>query len=951
MFCPLFRNFARISIDRFFFSPLIVSTTPDIWEEAVPILTLIIPIFKDYMKQFFLRYRLDLLFVLSFMLLSWAYFFTPLKEHLVLGGHDTVAGMWQSREQATLLDATGEKSWWSNGIFSGMPNYQISPTYGSSALLGWVGRLITLLSTGPLSFVFLYLFGFYILMRSLKQRPLVSAFGAVAWAFSSYFFIIIAAGHLWKVATLGFIPPTIAGLVLAYRGKYLWGALVTALFTGLQLYSNHPQMTYYFLFVMLFLVIAYGVEAARKHTWAQWLKASGAVIVGGLMGLMMNLPNMYHTWQYAKESMRGKSELTFNPAKMSKQSAAAAAQTGASGADNAEGTERATNGLDRDYITQWSYGIDETLTLMIANFKGGGSASIQQLDNADQLNGYEETLQHAGQLQQAMGENAGSLPGINQYWGNQPFTVGPVYVGAIICFLFLLSLGFVRGPMKWGLLTATFLSLLFAWGKNLMPVTDFFIDHLPMYAKFRTVSSALVVAEFTIPLLAILALSEVIRRPEDLLKTRRGQYSLLFAGVFSAGLCLLFAVAPSLSNLLADSDKEIFTQLQSVGVPADFVSSYRAAVTTLHGSILSADAWRSFFLIAIAITLIAIYARYPKKLPAPLMVGALLVLTLGDMWTVNKRYLNTDSFSEPQVMEEGLKKTPADETILQDKSLDYRVLNLGNGGSPFNETSNQTAYWHKSVGGYHAAKLHRYQDLIDAYLNAECVALNKAIQQHYNALLADSNHLAARGITSQADLVKAVSQELRTDSVSPVLNMLNTKWVILAGGQFAVENPGTNGNAWFVDRLDFVPNADAELKALAKTDLKHAAVADERFKTDLATSTLGNGTVKLTHYQPNELRYTVQSDKGGVVALSEIYYPGWTATLDGQEIPVARVNYVLRAVKVPAGQHTLVLTFRPSSVSSTEIIAYLTLALLALGFAFALWQSFRSQKGKAEETA
>ena len=217
------------------------------------------------MKQFFLRYRLDLLFVLSFMLLSWAYFFTPLKEHLVLGGHDTVAGMWQSREQAPLLDATGEKSWWSNGIFSGMPNYQISPTYGSSALLGWVGRLITLLSTGPLSFVFLYLFGFYILMRSLKQRPLVSAFGAVAWAFSSYFFIIIAAGHLWKVATLGFIPPTIAGLVLAYRGKYLWGALVTALFTGLQLYSNHPQMTYYFLFVMLFLVIAYGVEAARKH--------------------------------------------------------------------------------------------------------------------------------------------------------------------------------------------------------------------------------------------------------------------------------------------------------------------------------------------------------------------------------------------------------------------------------------------------------------------------------------------------------------------------------------------------------------------------------------------------------------------------------------------------------------------------------------------------------------
>ena len=891
------------------------------------------------MKQFFQRYRLDLLFVLGFMLLSWAYFFTPLKEHLVLGGHDTVAGMWQSREQAPMLDATGEKSWWSNGIFSGMPNYQISPTYGSSTLLGWIGRIVTLLSTGPLSFVFLYLFGFYILMRSLKQRPLVSAFGSIAWAFSSYFFIIIAAGHLWKVATLGFIPPTIAGLVLAYRGKYLWGALVTALFTGLQLYSNHPQMTYYFLFVMLFLVIAYGVEAACKRTWTQWLKASGVVVVGGLMGLLMNLPNMYHTWQYAKESMRGKSELTFAPSKISKAAAAAAAQNGASGADNAEGTARATNGLDRDYITQWSYGIDETLTLMIANFKGGGSASIQQLENGDKYKGYEETFQYAGQLQQSVG-NSASLPGINQYWGNQPFTVGPVYVGAIICFLFLLSLGYVKGPMKWGLLAATVLSLFFAWGKNLMPVTDFFIDHLPMYAKFRTVSSALVVAEFTIPLLAILALSEVIRRPEDLLKTRRGQYSFLFAGVFSAGLCLLFALAPDMSQLLSEGDKEVFNQLQSMGAPADFVNGYRAAVTTLHGSMLSSDAWRSFFLIAIAILGVFAYAKYPKQVPASALVGVLLVLTLGDMWSVNKRYLNNDSFSEPQAMEEGLKKTPADETILRDKSLDYRVLNLA-GGSPFNETSNQTAYWHKSVGGYHAAKLHRYQDLIDAYLNAECVALNQAVQQSYAALQADSLHWAARGIHSQDDLLKAVNQGLHTDSLSPVLNMLNTKWMILAGGQLALENTAANGNAWFVDRLDFVPNADAELKALAHTDLKHAAVADERFKTALQTSTLGKGTVKLTHYQPNELRYTVQSDKGGVVALSEIYYPGWTATLDGQDIPVGRVNYVLRAVKVPAGQHTLVLTFRPSSVSTTEIIAYITLALLALGFAFALWQSFR----------
>lgn len=900
------------------------------------------------MKQFFQRYRLDLLIVLGFMLLSWAYFFTPLSNHLVLGGHDTVAGLWQNKEQAPLLDATGEKSWWSNGIFSGMPSYQISPTYGSSVLLSWVSRLVTLLSTGPLSFVFLYLFGFYILLRTLRLKPLLSAFGSVAWAFSSYFFIIIAAGHLWKVATLGFIPPTIAGLLLAYRGKYLWGGLLTALFTGLQLYSNHPQMTYYFLFVMFFLVVAYGVDALRKGTWSQWLKASGVVVVGGLMGLLLNLPSMYHTWQYTKESMRGKSELTFNPTKLSKTATAAAEKNTENGAaPTTESGEKATNGLDRDYITQWSYGIDETLTLMIANFKGQGSASIQDLENGDKYDGYEATLQHAGQLQQAMGQNAGSLPGLNQYWGDQPFTVGPVYVGAIICFLFLLSLGWVRGPMKWGLLAATLLSLLFAWGKNLMPVTDFFIDHLPMYAKFRTVSSALVVAEFTIPLLAVLALAEVFRRPEELLTTRRGKISLAFATVCSAGLCLVLALAPSLSTLLSSSDQQMFAQLQQAGLPGDFVSGYRAAVTTLHGEILSASAWRSFFLIVVALILVWLYAKYPKHVPAPAVVAVLLVLTLGDMWTVNKRYLNNDSFSEPQTLEGGLAKTPADETILKDKSLDYRVLNLGSGGSPFNETSNQTAYWHKSVGGYHAAKLHRYQDLIDAYLNDECMQLNQAIQQQYAALMADSLHLAARGLTSQEAMMAEISRTLPTDSVSPVLNMLNTKWYILADGQAALENAAPNGNAWFVNSLTFVANADAELKALGKIDLKHAAVADVRFKSDLATATLGKGTAKLTHYQLNELRYDVESDKGGVVVLSEIYYPGWTATLDGKEIPVARVNYVLRAVKVPAGKHKLVLTFRPTTVTTTETVAYATFVLLVLGFAFALWRSLRGTKSDA----
>ena len=447
------------------------------------------------MKQFLRRSWPDLVVVLCFLLLSFAYFATPISEGLVLGGHDTVAGMGQGQEQAAYHEATGERSRWTNSIFSGMPTYQISPTYGSTKVMSVVETVVRLCTSGPLGFLFLYLFGFYLLMRALRFKPLLSAFGATAWAFSSYFLIIIAAGHLWKVNTLGFIPPTIAGLVLAYRGKYLWGATVTALFAALQIAANHLQMTYYFLFVMLFVAVAYGIEALRSKTLGRWAKATGALVVGGLLAAAVNLPNLYHTWQYSKESMRGKTELTTPSPKKAE----------AADAPSAEGTD----GLARDYITQWSYGVDETLTLLMPDFKGGGSSSILDREGIEKLEGYNEFYQYATQLQQATG--SGNVPGILQYWGDQPFTVGPVYVGAIICFLFVLGLGLVRGPLKWALAAATLLSFLFAWGHNFMAATDFFIDVLPMYSKFRTVSSALVIAEFTMPVLAMLALAEVDR--------------------------------------------------------------------------------------------------------------------------------------------------------------------------------------------------------------------------------------------------------------------------------------------------------------------------------------------------------------------------------------------------------------------------------------------------------
>jgi len=884
----------------------------------------------------------DALVIVGFLALSFLYFFTPLSQNLVLGGHDTVAGMGQGQEQLQYFQSTGEISRWTNSIFSGMPTYQISPTYGPTSFLSKIGWILGLFTTGPLNYVFIYLLGFYILMRSFKLRPEISALGSVLWAFSSYFFIIIAAGHIWKVNTLGFIPPTIAGLVLAYRGKYLWGCLVTALFTALQVLCNHIQMTYYFLFVMAFICLAYGVDAILKKELKHWGKATAAIVLGGLLGAAINSPNLYHTWEYSKQSMRGPSELV---AVSDSTSAGAAASTG---------------GLDRDYITAWSYGIDETMTLMIPMYKGGGSSSIFDYEGAEDLKAYDEFSQSASQAYQALQGQASYLPGTMLYWGDQPMTVGPVYVGAIVCFLFFLGIFFVRGPMKWALVFATLLSFLFAWGRNIMPLTDFFIDHLPMYNKFRTVSSALVVAEFTMPLLGILGLAEILKDPKLITSTLRGKVGFGVSLAITAGSCLLFAVVPSMADCISGQDMDMLQQMKNAGFPFDFVESYRSAIITMHESILSASAWRSFFLIALAGVVVYAYSKRPNNVPAWSVVAILLIVSLADMWNINKNYLNDDNFEAENVRLEGFEKTPADKVICEDKDLDYRVLNLS-AGNPFNESTNQTAYWHKSIGGYHAAKLHRYQDLIDHYLGSECNALMRAVNQGYADMTADSvafqNYLAHAVEAAPADadqnavvqsaMTKALMERVNTDSISPILNMLNAKWLIAGqGGQMALENPGANGSAWFVNKLSYVENANAEMAALGKIDTKHEAVADQKFKEQLGTdnAVCGEGTVIMKSYQPNELAYSVDSKQGGVVVFSEVYYPGWTATIDGQDAEVGRVNYILRALRVPAGKHEVVLTFKPASVTATDTVAYTCIALLLAGFLFAFYRLWKKKE-------
>ena len=802
----------------------------------------------------------DVVAILIFAVISFAYFCPAVTEGRILSQHDSVAGIGAGQEGKEYLERTGERTRWTNSIFGGMPTYQMAPSYDSTDLLKSVENLYHLYLPTYVWYVFVMLLGFYILLRAFNFKVWMASLGAIIWAFSSYFFIIIAAGHIWKLITLAYIPPTIAGLVLCYRGKYGSGGLVTALFVALQIASNHVQMSYYFLFVMLFMVIAYGVMAYQQKTIPAFLKSTGVLVIAGLLGVCINLSNLYHTYEYSKESMRGKSELV-------KENAA----------------NQTASGLERDYITQWSYGIGETFSLLVPNVKGGASVPLAANEKA---------MEKANPMYRNIYSQLG------QYWGEQPGTSGPVYVGAFVMFLFVLGLFIVKGPMKWALLGATVFSILLSWGKNFMGFTDFFIDYIPMYNKFRAVSSILVIAEFTIPLLAMLALKEVVSSP-NLLKDRRKDFLISFA--LTGGLALLFAVMPKVFFPSYVSMAEM-NALKSF--PTDQLVPLLTNLEEVRISLFTADAWRSFFIVTVGVALLWMYSA--GKLKQTTLVGALALLCLVDMWPINKRYLYDDQFVEKQVQTQSFQPTETDKMILADKSLDYRVLNLTS--NTFNE--NNTAYWHKSVGGYHAAKLRRYQEMIEEHISGEMSALFKAVAE-------------AEGDMEQIDA-----------SQFPVLNMLNTKYYIfpLQGGQtLPLPNPHALGNAWFVKNVQYVGNANEEIEAIHGLDPSETAVVDKHFEPVVKPmANDSTATIRLVAYEPNRLKYEVNSNTGGTIVFSEIYYPGWRSFIDGQEVPHGRANYILRAMNVPAGQHEVEFSFDPVSLHITENIASIALGLLAL---------------------
>lgn len=899
----------------------------------------------------------DMLAVVTFVIIAFVYFLAPVSEGKVLTGVDHSGAIGSGVEMQHYREThNGERTRWTNTIFGGMPTYQMAPSYESSDLLAKAENVYKLWLPDVVSYVFMMLLGFYIMLRAFNFKSWMAALGAILWAFSSYYFIIIAAGHIWKLLTLCFIPPTIGGMVLCYRGKYLWGTAVTGIFMALQILSNHVQMTYYFMFVIGFMMLAYLIESLtpaspkEKRSFKSWLKASCCFGIGALLGVLVNVSNLFHTWQYTQESMRSKSELT---------------------AKTKDAKNQTDSGLERSYITAWSYGGDEMLTLMIPNTKGG--ASVPLSENSTAMKKADPNLNYMGIYQ--------AFP---QYFGEQPGTSGPVYIGAFVMFMFILGLLIVKGPMKWCLLGATLLSILLSLGHNLMWFTDLFLDYVPMYDKFRTVASILVIAEFTMPLLGLLALKQIVENP-DCLHEKKTMRSAYIALGLTAGVCLILWMFPGfMGSCLSSSDKMGMDQYVAQGyMDRALADQILASISKMRQAMFTSDCLRSFWVIILGASILLGTVFYMRKsedkmgtpIPSKVIIciacctniliilktdtsitfqiiqsiivfvlciciffigktkvskktsiailgtSLLSVLCLVDMWSVNKRYLNDGMFTTPRTTQQQFPKSGADEAIMQDPDLYYRVFDLTKGiSNAFN--SNDAACYHKSIGGYHAAKLRRYQELIEA-------------------------HIAQEGNVAQAAAFKANGDmtQVNGDSLFPVLNMLNMKYMILPTRQdveqngqkqqvtvpVPVENPYANGNAWFASEVKYVDNADDELAELGKINTRKTVVANKQYQSLLGEAkTDTTAFAKLTAYEANELGYDVTSKQGGILVFSDIYYPGWTATIDGQETGIARVDYVLRAIQMPAGQHKVVLKFDPQSVHTTDTIAYIALALLVL---------------------
>ncbi|MCM1520149.1 MAG: YfhO family protein [Lachnoclostridium sp.] len=816
--------------------------------------------------------------IAAIAVIAFAFFYPDAMEGNSLSQHDMQQGIAIGQEAKAFTEQTGEVTRWTNSLFSGMPTFQIAPSYPSSKLYMWINKVMGLGLPSPSSLPAMMMTGFLILMFALKFRWPVALTGAIAYGFSSYFIIIIGAGHIWKFLTLAYVPPTIAGIILCYRGKYLLGGALAALMAMMQIAQNHVQMTYYFLFVIIGLVIAYLVMAIRSKQMRRWGIATGVLAVAAILAVAANLPSLYNTYEYSKETMRGRhSELT-----------------------SMTDAVQSTSGLDKDYITQYSYQPSETFSLLIPNIKGGasakpekGSMKIMSLSQLPDAEGY-------GEMEK------GYVDYLSQYFGDPEGTNGPVYVGALIFALFLLGAVTVKGPVKWALVILTVFSILLAWGRHAMVFTDIMLAAVPMYSKFRTVESILVIAEFTMPLLAMMGLQRIVTAPDQ------ERPALLKKAMWCFGACIVIClaawIAPGMfGSLISDNDRMIDQYLsQALAAqgysPAQINSVFSlnspgiySAVISLREGLVKADALRSLLILIAGGGFMWLYLKKYVSMGVALTVIGVVVLL--DLYTVNKRYVDHESFLPASSITASapIAKIPADDIILADTAMNYRVMDIPR----FNLAA--PSYYHKMIGGYHAAKLTRYQDLIDRHLS------------HFQ-------------------------NATETDADWNVLNMLNARYVIDQEGQ-PLLNPEAQGNAWFVDGISYVNTPDEEMATLSRIDLTDKAVADSKFKYILGETTakLPGDTIFETSYAPNRLTYHARNAQDAVAVFSEIYFPwGWKATIDGKPAELGRVNYVLRALRLPAGEHTVEMRFDPESLHTTDAIATVSIILIFLSLVAAV---------------
>lgn len=819
------------------------------------------------MKELRLKQFVPHLVVVLIILVVILAYFSPLLEGKRLKQSDITQWKGMSKEITDFREKTGEEALWTNSMFGGMPAYQISVQYKGN-LIRFIDDIFKFGLPHPANLVFIYFIGFFILLMVLKVDPWLAMAGALAFTFSSYFFIILEAGHNSKAHAIGYMAPVLAGILLTFRGKYIAGALLTALFLALELRANHLQITYYLAMMVVALGIFELISAVKTKTLPAFAKATGLLVVAALFALSTNITNIWATWEYGKETIRGKSELTTNP-------------------------ENRTSGLDKDYATQWSYGVGETFSLLIPNTKGGASGSLGNNEKA---------------MEKVDAVYAQSLAGQNQYWGDQPFTSGPVYAGAIMVFMFVLGLFILKGNLKWWILTVTLLSILLSWGRNFMPLTDFFLHYLPGYNKFRAVSMILVIADLAIPLLGILALKEIIEKPQILRDKQKFFYISLG---LTGGLALIFYIMPQVFFSFLSGLEQSAIAEQRMSTPAEQLTQFDALIYNLELariSIFKADAIRSVLFIAIAAALLWLYSR--GKVNRLIVTAGIIVLIAADMIPIAHRYLNNDNFVSKSLVNNPYQPTEANKLIMKDTDPNFRVFNMT--VSTFQEGS--TSYFHKSIGGYHGAKLRRYQELIE-------------------------NHLSKRN--------------------DQVLNMLNTKYFIGMGQdrQPVVQiNMGALGHAWFVEDHEIVANADEEIAALTAFFPEKTAIIDQRFSANLEGFTHAvdsNARIELKEYQPNKLKYSSQAASDQLAVFSEIYYDkGWNAYLDGQKVPHFRVNYVLRAMIVPAGNHEIEFRFEPKVFAVGEKVSFagsLLLILMLVGFAATeLWKKLKTDKTSAK---